>query len=81
MYHTHMRPDRDDFVTINWVNVIGGRGNINFEKHTQVDINHLGAKYDYCSVMHYPDWAFRKVNRIMISSEIRNSTVVLRPKM
>lgn len=24
-------------------------------------IDHLGAEYDHCSVMHYPEYAFTKV--------------------
>ena len=79
-YHEQSRTDRDKYVSIKWDNIIPGMED-QFEKYGQDKITHLGAKYDVCSVMHYPDWAFQKVNRIMISSEIRNSTVVFRPKM
>ena len=41
----------------------------NFLKYDLNKIDHLGAKYDTCSVMHYGSTAFAKVNR-MVFSEI-----------
>ena len=35
----------------------------NFLKYDLNKIDHLGAKYDTCSVMHYGSTAFAKVNR------------------
>ena len=61
-YHEQSRTDRDEYVTINWNNIISGMEH-NFKSYGQDEINHLGAKYDVCSVMHYPDWAFAKVKR------------------
>ena len=35
----------------------------NFMKYSLAKINHLGAKYDTCSVMHYGAYAFSRVRR------------------
>ena len=69
-YHEQSRTDRDDFVTINYHNIKAEEANRNyrnFKKHTQVKINHLGEKYDYCSVMHYGEYFWSKVNRMIFS--------------
>ena len=51
MYHTHMRPDRDDFVTVNWNNIVSGKKG-EFENCRQLCDTH-GSPYDCDSVMHY----------------------------
>merc|ERR1712150_145710 len=56
IFHEQSRPDRDDFVKINWDNVSGGKDNNNFAKKTNTDV--LGNTYDYGSVMHYTKTAF-----------------------
>ena len=58
-YHEQSRPDRDDYVTINYDNIIGGADGPyanNFAKTNKIDS--LGAPYDYESVMHYNRYAF-----------------------
>ncbi len=55
LYHEHTRPDRDNFVTINWGNIKDGSTD-NFE------IIDTGADtfsdYDYGSIMHYGEYFF-----------------------
>jgi len=58
-FHEQSRTDRDEYVKIVTENILSGREG-NFKKYGQDKINHLGAKYDTCSVMHYPSWAFAK---------------------
>ena len=51
MWHTHQRPDRDDYVIIEWDNIAYG-AEYNFDK-LQIQITTDDAPYDYGSVMHY----------------------------
>ena len=58
-YHEQSRPDRDEYVTINFDNIIGGADGpyaSNFAKTSKIDS--LGTDYDYGSVMHYDEYAF-----------------------
>ncbi|GFH47287.1 zinc metalloproteinase nas-4-like [Chaetoceros tenuissimus] len=56
-YHAHMRPDRDDYVTINEENIQDGK-----HKNFRIAENSstLGTQYDYGSVLHYSSYAFSK---------------------
>jgi len=57
LYHEFQRPDRDNYVTVNYNNVIKGSWG-NFELLTnQVQI--LGP-YDYASLMQYPAYSFSR---------------------
>ncbi|KAK7490848.1 hypothetical protein BaRGS_00017904, partial [Batillaria attramentaria] len=57
LYHEQSRPDRDQFVTINWDKIPEMmRGN--FELFTEDVINTYGVPYDYKSIMHYGATAF-----------------------
>eukprot|EP00873_Tetraselmis_striata_P028314 jgi/Tetstr1/448578/TSEL_035827.t1 len=49
-FHEQSRPDRDDYVTINFQNIKAGSEN-NFDKVSYADP--MGTPYDYLSVMHY----------------------------
>lgn len=51
LFHEQMRSDRDDYVVINWKNILNER-EINFAKETKYE-NNRGVPYDYTSVMHY----------------------------
>ncbi|XP_062267331.1 low choriolytic enzyme-like isoform X2 [Platichthys flesus] len=53
-YHEHTRSDRDQYVKINWENILEYYF-INFRK---MDTNNLNTPYDYTSVMHYGRTAF-----------------------
>ena len=59
-WHEQSRADRDDYITINWSNIREGM-EYNFLKYDLRKIDHLGAEYDTCSVMHYGAYAFAKV--------------------
>ena len=61
-WHEQSRADRDSHISINWSNIKAGM-EFNFLKYDLNKIDHLGAKYDTCSVMHYSGGAFAKVNR------------------
>lgn len=54
-WHEHSRPDRDDFIQIEWNNVVSGAED-NFQK--ALEVNSLGSGYDYGSIMHYPSSAY-----------------------
>merc|ERR1711971_2594 len=70
MYHTHMRPDRDDFVTINMQNV-RGKQKSQFKKcdpkHVTCDTH--GHPYDCDSVMHYASNQMSKNGKDTITSK------------
>jgi len=51
-FHEQSRPDRDEYVSIQWQNIINGTEN-NFAKYSEADIDTLMLPYDYGSVMHY----------------------------
>jgi hypothetical protein len=53
------RPDRDDSVKINWLNIEYGKYN-NFEKKDAEDVSSFGEAYDYGSVMHYSRSGFSR---------------------
>jgi len=57
LWHEQSREDRDQYVTINYQNIISGYEH-NFDQHI-TDGDDIGP-YDYGSVMHYPAWAFSK---------------------
>ena len=51
-YHEHVRPDRDDYVTILEANIRTSALS-NFEIQSEINIDTNGVPYDYASVMHY----------------------------
>ncbi|KAK3710383.1 hypothetical protein QZH41_012310, partial [Actinostola sp. cb2023] len=61
-YHEQSRPDRDQYVTINWNN-INSNMKFNFNKYPRSTIDSLGTPYDYGSVMHYDSHAFSNNRR------------------
>ena len=67
-YHEQSRYDRDSYVKINFEN-IKKDGKSNFYKRQYQDWQSI-TPYDYCSVMHYSEKAFAKVNHKMISDQI-----------
>lgn len=58
-WHEHTRPDRDEYVTIETANIIGGQ-EFNFDKQLPREVNTLGVPYDYDSIMHYAPNTFAK---------------------
>ena len=55
--HEHNRPDRDDWVEINFNNVISEESNSNFRKLDSNEFRDFGTPYDYKSIMHYHSYA------------------------
>lgn len=50
--HEHMRPDRDDYIRVNF-DAIPLRFQDNFKKYETSEINTHDVEYDYESIMHY----------------------------
>ncbi|XP_058961884.2 nematocyst expressed protein 6-like isoform X1 [Pocillopora verrucosa] len=50
--HEQNRPDRDDYVKINWHNMARGAAS-QFEKADPNEVDYRGEPYDYGSIMHY----------------------------
>jgi hypothetical protein len=51
-FHEQSRPDRDNFVTINFNNIQAYKES-NFERYSESFINTYGIPYDLASDMHY----------------------------
>ena len=60
-WHEQSRPDRDNYVRINWDNV-DWWFHFNFMKRNDFDIDYQDSGYDYGSIMHYSETAFVKDN-------------------
>eukprot|EP00058_Branchiostoma_floridae_P026505 XP_002611996.1 hypothetical protein BRAFLDRAFT_86955 [Branchiostoma floridae] len=58
-WHEQSRSDRDDWVVIQWENIQDGMAH-NFDKYSQMEVDTLGAPYDYGSIMHYSAVSFSK---------------------
>lgn len=56
-WHEQSRPDRDEYIKINYENIVGGMES-QFEKRPTMET--YGFDYDYNSVMHYRNNAFSK---------------------
>ena len=67
-WHEQTRADRDDYVEVHLENVIKGY-EFAFDKYGLDKIDHLGAEYDTCSVMHYPEMAFSNNGKKTIESK------------
>ncbi|GIY85433.1 zinc metalloproteinase nas-13 [Caerostris darwini] len=57
--HEQNRPDRDQYVMINWDNIQEGKEN-NFRKLSEMRVTTLDVGYDYNSLMHYSSYEFAK---------------------
>ena len=55
--HEHNRPDRDDWVKIDFNNVKGNTKNSNFKILDSTEFHNLSTPYDYKSIMHYHSFA------------------------
>ncbi|XP_036318183.1 zinc metalloproteinase nas-13-like [Rhagoletis pomonella] len=58
-YHQQSSTERDEYVKINWENILDGHAH-NFNKYARTHITNFGVEYDYQSVMHYSSKAFTK---------------------
>ena len=52
-WHEQSRPDRNDYIIIEWDNIIPGNEG-NFYRYSHSQVNSRGVPYDYRSIMHYP---------------------------
>nr|XP_012563410.1 unnamed protein product [Hydra vulgaris] len=57
--HEHSRPDRDDFIKVEFAN-IKEEDFVNFEKYSFANVNDENVDYNFNSVMHYRGDAFTK---------------------
>jgi len=72
-WHEQSRPDRDEYVRINWDNIIeDGHSQFNKKKKSQID--YMGSPYDYKSVMHYNSYAF-SANRKPTIVDLNGKTI------
>ncbi|KAL5273547.1 hypothetical protein ACFFRR_000344 [Megaselia abdita] len=74
--HEHTREDRDEFVEINWDNIIPATYR-NFEKlenGTSVDFD---VEYDYGSVLHYSAYGFAVNQSMETISKKKKSSIVM----
>uniref|UniRef100_A0A1I8P8G4 Metalloendopeptidase n=1 Tax=Stomoxys calcitrans TaxID=35570 RepID=A0A1I8P8G4_STOCA len=51
-YHEHMATDRDDYIVVNWENIVPGKEQF-FRKLDNETVTDFGVGYDYESIMHY----------------------------
>lgn len=75
-YNEHQRPDRDEYITINWDN-IKPEYQDSYEKIPTS--NTLGAPYDYCSIMNYGNTFYRTDeagDNGLHTFEVKNKTAV-----
>jgi len=63
-WHEHQRPDRDEYIGINYENLQDNFAARNsYLKIPSVFVNSYGVKYDYASIMHYAKDSFAKKRR------------------
>ncbi|XP_050707813.1 zinc metalloproteinase nas-38-like isoform X1 [Eriocheir sinensis] len=65
--HEQSRPDRDDYVVINYGNIQTGKEN-NFNKYSTSVVNTYGIPYDYSSDMHYGSTGFTNNGQTTIAT-------------
>lgn len=58
-FHSHSDTARDDYVKINYDNVVSGK-EYNFALYTNNYVTAFNQAYDYKSIMHYGAYAFTK---------------------
>ncbi|XP_061396587.1 seminal metalloprotease 1-like [Musca vetustissima] len=73
-YHEHMSWMRDDYVTINWDNIVPGK-EIFFHKLNNKTVSDYGYGYDYDSIMHYGPLSFTLNNLPTITPHDSNAKI------
>lgn len=76
-FHEQSRADRDEYVLINEENIKEGQG-AKFDKYSLQQISHLGACYDYCSIMHYGEKDYSKNGKATIVSRFNGRCTLRR---
>uniref|UniRef100_A0A8C4U2R2 Metalloendopeptidase n=1 Tax=Falco tinnunculus TaxID=100819 RepID=A0A8C4U2R2_FALTI len=79
-WHEQSRSDRDDYVSIIWDRVQSGKEH-NFKKYDDKTSDSLNAPYDYTSVMHYSQNAFRNGTEPTIITNIPDFMDVIGQRM
>ncbi|NXK10770.1 MEP1B protein, partial [Herpetotheres cachinnans] len=79
-WHEQSRSDRDDYVSIIWDRIQSGKEH-NFEKHDDKISDSLNVPYDYTSVMHYSQNAFRNGTEPTIVTNIPDFMGVIGQRM
>lgn len=67
LLHEHCRPDRDNYITVNYSNILNGHAS-QFDKSNISDCMTIGA-FDFNSVMLYHSWAFSSNNQPTITKK------------
>ncbi|XP_078489180.1 high choriolytic enzyme 1-like [Ciona intestinalis] len=71
-WHEQSRPDRDDYVTINWENIRDTSVHNFYQVST---IRSLGSPYDTQSIMHYHGYSFTKNGNPTMVHKISNEPI------
>ncbi|NXS39871.1 MEP1B protein, partial [Balaeniceps rex] len=79
-WHEQSRSDRDDYVSIIWDRIQPGKDH-NFEKYDDKTSDSLNVPYDYTSVMHYSQNAFRNGTEPTIITNIPDFMDVIGQRM
>ncbi|KFZ61713.1 Meprin A subunit beta, partial [Podiceps cristatus] len=79
-WHEQSRSDRDDYVSIVWDRIQPGKDH-NFEKYDDKTSDSLNVPYDYTSVMHYSQNAFRNGTEPTIVTNIPDFMDVIGQRM
>ncbi|ALC45707.1 CG11865 [Drosophila busckii] len=75
--HMQNDPRRDDYVIINWGNIIEGAES-QFQMWNPFNVNNFGVAYDYASIMHYSAFAFSKNGQRTIIPKVYGAQIGLR---
>ena len=75
--HEHKRPDRDDWVEIDFKNVRDGTSNFDFKKLDLTEFKDLGTPYDYKSIMHYDSYAHAEDNSSHTIKALKSSSAFI----
>lgn len=68
-HHEQSRPDRDDYVTIQWNNMKPGK-EFNFVKFSYREVSTYGVPYDPHSIMHYQNNSFSRNGQATIVAKV-----------
>ncbi|PKU44800.1 hypothetical protein llap_4907 [Limosa lapponica baueri] len=79
-WHEQSRSDRDDYVSIIWDRIQAGKEH-NFNKYNDTTSDSLNVPYDYTSVMHYSQTAFRNGTEPTIVTNIPDFMDVIGQRM